>query len=60
LLSSDLSGEVNPRKIAGGLEPEKTNLLLQEFARAAASGVNASDVVRRINAKGKGKPVSRM
>jgi TRAF3-interacting protein 1 len=45
--SVDLS-QVNPKKIAAGLEPENTNTLLQQFGYAAASGISARDVMARL------------
>jgi len=43
----DLS-QVNPKKIAAGLEAENTNLLLQQFAYAAASGISAREVAAKV------------
>ena len=51
--SRDLNADVNPRKIAAGQEADKTNLLLQELARAAASGINAEDLAAKYNATAK-------
>ena len=42
----DLSA-VNPKKIVAGLEPEQTNLLLQNLARAAASGITAAEAMAK-------------
>lgn len=42
----DLSG-VQVKKIVAGLEADKTNLLLQALARAAASGVTAKEAMER-------------
>ena len=42
----DLSS-VNPKKIVAGLEPERTNLLLQCLAKAAASGVTAVEAMAK-------------
>ena len=42
----DLS-TVNPKKIVAGLEPEQTNLLLQNLARAAASGISATEAMAK-------------
>jgi TRAF3-interacting protein 1 len=50
---ADLS-QVNPKKIAAGLEPEHTNTLLQQFAYAAASGIAARDVMARLAVTGGG------
>ena len=49
--SVDLSS-VNPKKIAAGLEPENTNTLLQQFAYAAASGIDARDVAAKLASTG--------
>jgi TRAF3-interacting protein 1 len=49
--SVDLS-QVNPKKIAAGLEPEHTNTLLQQFAYAAASGISARDVAAKLASGG--------
>ena len=48
----DLSG-VQPKKIVAGLEADKTNLLLQALARAAASGVPAKEAIERRQGGGK-------
>ena len=51
----DLSG-VQTKKIVAGLEADKTNLLLQALARAAASGVTAKDAVEKKAPAAAGKP----
>lgn len=43
-----LNSQVNPKKIAAGLEPENTNILLQELARAAASGVSVQACIKQM------------
>lgn len=48
---ADLS-QVNPKKIAAGLEPELTNLLLQQLAYAAASGIAATDAAAKMASGG--------
>ena len=53
--SVDLS-QVNPKKIAAGLEPEHTNTLLQQFAYAAASGISARDVAAKLASGGGAAP----
>ena len=45
-VACDLSA-VNPKKIVAGLEPELTNLLLQNLARAAASGITAAEAMAK-------------
>ena len=37
-----------PGKIAAGLEPENTNLLLQAIYRAAVSGKNSDPFVKKV------------
>ncbi len=38
--------DVKPSKIVAGLEPERTNYLLQQMFRAATSGVDSTPYVR--------------
>ena len=40
--------EAKPNKIVAGLEPDKTNLMLQGLFRAATSGVDSTPYVKRI------------
>lgn len=42
--------EVKSLKIVAGLEPEQTNVLLQEFAGLVRGGGDAADIVRRVDA----------
>jgi len=47
--ASDLS-YINPKKIVAGLEPDNTNALLQEFARAAATGITVEQITQMMQA----------
>ncbi len=49
-----LAERVSPKKIAAGLEPERTNELLQWMAAGAASGVDDAAVMDVMNSGGSG------
>lgn len=47
---SDLSS-INPKKIVAGLEHENTNKMLQELAKAAASGISVTQITDMLEAQ---------
>jgi TRAF3-interacting protein 1 len=53
--SVDLA-HINPKKIVAGLEPDHTNQLLQEFAKAAASGITVPQITAMMEASEAGEP----
>lgn len=55
---NDILSDVNPLKIIAGLEPEKTNLLLQEIGKEALKHQNSNLIVKK-EIKPKNRPVSR-
>jgi len=40
--------EAKPQKIVAGLEPENTNLMLQEVYKVASSGKNSDSFVKKV------------
>jgi TRAF3-interacting protein 1 len=49
-----LADTVKAKKIAAGLEPEQTNILLQALAEGCASGIDADAVLKKFEAGGAG------
>jgi len=54
--SPSLVGFVSPKSIAAGRDCDRTNLLVQEFVKAAASGISAKDTLARADAIRRGVP----